>query len=427
VVGRSLRSKALSQTIHPPGTTRDRPKISFRWIAFILALSITASACQIVNSAPLTQSRVVTIGTLYAGSGAFESSSLPELEGLKFWIHEVNKRGGVYVRAYGGLATVNLVALDDKSSPSLARLLYEELITRYHVNLLVSDFGSVLTQPAIAMAQQHQMVLFDQSGTGSGFFLANDPFLVLCDLPTSQVWPLPLGKFLLRQMVKRVAIIYASNPFDSAQDQTVSTVLTKAGLPPVANISVPTSTTNYARYLRQIEPLKPKAVLEFGYFNNDVAFLNQIYHTPLDEALRFTAFPGQLLSDFIGRVPPQALAGTFTYNFPPSLRYRTTNSGLDTQRFDEIFMAWSKHPPNFLDVAGYNTGLIIQASLQHATDDTQLGIRAALNSISGHLNTLEGTFEIDSSGAQLGESLPIAKILYRHRTENFMSLKTVYP
>jgi branched-chain amino acid transport system substrate-binding protein len=90
-------------------------------------------------------------------------------------------------------------------------------------------------------------------------------------------------------------------------------------------------------------------------------------------------------------------------------------------------MAWSKHPPNFLDVAGYNTGLIIQASLQHATDDTQLGIRAALNSISGHLNTLEGTFEIDSSGAQLGESLPIAKILYRHRTENFMSLKTVYP
>ena len=397
------------------------------WFIYLFLFSTVASSCQVISTQPLQKTREIVIGTLYAGSGSFESSSLPELQGLKFWAKTVDRRQGIFVKAYRSYAKVRIVALNDKSSPRLAKTLYQRLVSKYHVDILVSDFGSVLTQPAIAIAQEHQMVLFDQSGTGSGFFLENDPFLVLCDLPTSQVWPVPLAKFLLKTKRLRVAIIYASNPFDTAQDQTVATVLTKANDAPVANIAVPTSTMNYTNAIKAIEPLNPQAVIEFGYFNNDVAFLTQSYTSRLHNVLRFTAFPGQLLGDIENQVPIQALLNTYTYNYPPTVSYSKVSEGLTTKAFDHQFYSDTRRQPNFLNVAGYNTGVIVQAALQKATDTSQLGIRAALNAVSGKLTTLEGTFEINSAGAQLGELLPVAKLVPNDRYFNQLFLKTVFP
>ncbi len=412
--------RSLSETNHVFRRLRS-------WFIYLVLFSTVASSCQVVSTQPLQKTREIVIGTLYAGSGSFESSSLPELRGLKFWATTVDREKGIFIKAYQSYAKVRIVALNDKSSPKLAKTLYQELISKYHVDILVSDFGSVLTQPAISVAQEHQMVLFDQSGTGSGFFLENDPFLVLCDLPTSQVWPVPLAKFLLKTKHLRVAIIYASNPFDTAQDQTVATVLTKANDAPVANIAVPTSTTNYSKPLKAIEQLNPQAVIEFGYFNNDVAFLNQSYTSQLRKVLRFTAFPGQLLGDIQNQVPIQALLNTYTYNYPPTVAYSKVSEGLTTKAFEGQFFSITQHQPNFLNVAGYNTGVIIQAALQKATDTSQLGIRAALNAISGKLTTLEGTFEINSAGAQLGEVLPVAKLIENHHYLDQLFLKTVFP
>ena len=406
--------------------TRSLARIKL-YILYFPLLSMVLASCQIVSTQPLQRTQEIIIGTLYSGSGAFQSSSIPELQGLKFWAQSVNHNKGIFVKAYQSYAKVRIVALNDKSSPTLAAQLYQELISKYHVNILVSDFGSVLTEPAIKVAQQHQMVLFDQSGTGSGFFIENDPFLVLCDLPTSQVWPIPLAKFLLKSKLHRVAIIYASNPFDTAQDQTVATVLTKDGNAPIANLSVPTSDVNYKSVIRKIQSLNPQAVIEFGYFNNDVAFLKQIYKSKLRHVLRFTAFPGQLLSDIEAQVPLKALQGTYTYNFPPSVIYKKVNAGLTTLAFKQRFRRWEGRSANFLNVAGYNTGLIIQTAIERATYTSQLGIRAALNTLSGRITTLDGTFQINSAGAQLGEVLPVAKLQPASRQNGQLALKTVSP
>ena len=406
----------------------NRPRRILTSPVILIGLAIAAfplSSCTYVGTPLLSRSHSITIGTLYAGSGQFSVSSLAELAGLKFWANETNKAGGVYVAALHKHLRVKIISYDDKSSAQLAGQLYRKLIEVNHVDFLVSDFGSVLTQPAVRLAERNQMLLFDQSGSGTSLFTSTNPYLVLCDLPTSTVWPLPLGRLLLNQHLRRIAIIYAKNEFDGAQDQTVAGLLTQHGISPIANIEVPTSERSYGKLISKIASLHPQALLEFGYQNNDIAFLNSLKNSQLKAQLVFTAFPGQLHQLLQDSVGTKGLSYTFSYAFPPRVKFENVNFGLNDYKFVSAFQQVTHQEVNFLNVAGYNTGIIFQAAAANAKTFTQLGLRAALNNLSGKLKTIEGTFEINSQGAQIGETLGISELF--PATGGGTSIESVFP
>src|ERR1700755_1599200 len=112
----------------------------------------------------------IKIGTLYASSGRYASISIPVYSALKLWADQKNADGGVYVKAFDKKLPVKLVSYDDQSNTATASTLYNQLITQDKVDLLVADSGSVLTAPAVAIARDHKMFLFDQTGTGASFF-----------------------------------------------------------------------------------------------------------------------------------------------------------------------------------------------------------------------------------------------------------------
>src|SRR6201992_2460205 len=138
----------------------------------------------------------IKIGTLYASSGRFASISMPVYSGLKLWVEQKNAEGGVYVKAFDKKIPVKLVAYDDQSNTATAATLYNQLITQDKVDLLVADSGSVLTAPAVAIARDHKMVLFDQTGTAASFFSKDNPYIALMADPVSTVWPKPVADFI---------------------------------------------------------------------------------------------------------------------------------------------------------------------------------------------------------------------------------------
>src|SRR3974390_2667727 len=105
----------------------------------------------------------IKVGTLYASSGRFASISMPVFTGLKIWADQKNAEGGVYVKAFDKKIPVKLVTYDDQSNTATAATLYNQLTPQDKVDLLVADSGSVLTAPAVAIARDHNMFLFDQS------------------------------------------------------------------------------------------------------------------------------------------------------------------------------------------------------------------------------------------------------------------------
>ena len=368
----------------------------------------------------------ITVGTLYSGSGSFADQSMPEYNGLKFWISHENSKGGVYVAAYKKRIPVKLVAYNDQSSPATAATLYDQLITQNKVNIFVADFGSVLTAPAATIAEEHHMLLFDQSGTGTNFFTPGNPYIVLADLPTSALWPKPLVAFLVKNKISKVALVYGSNDFDGSQDTTIVNGLKAAGITPVYNQAVPTTTSAYGTTISAIAATHPEAVVELGYANNDIAFLSNLQSSGTHFNMVFTVFPGQLQQLLEKNVGEAGMAYSYTYAAPPLISYNSVNLGMGTTAFEAAFQKQYPGPVNAPEVYGYHTGLTIQLALNHANSLSQLSLRSALMAESGKVTTLEGLFKLNSQGAQIGELLPVAQLMPTQGNAN-TSVQIVYP
>ncbi len=402
-------------------------RITTSLAALVLALGglATLSAGSADAASAHAKAGTITVGTLYASTGAFATSSLPEYAGLQFWAKQVDSHGGMYVAPLRRKEKVKIVAYNDQSDPATATSLYDQLISQNHVNVLVADFGSVLTAPAITIAKDQKQLLFDVTGSGTSFFTSgSNPYVVLTSLPVSAVWPKPVAKLLIQLKTKRVAILYCQNDFDQAQATAIQGFLKAAGITPVYFQGVPTTQSDYSTLVQSIKATNPDAVLELGYPNNDIAFLNELKATGTHFKFVLTPFLGQLPSLFTQDVGAPAVNYTYTYAVPPTLVINHVNIGLGLTAFVRQFAPGKPSTVNFLDVAGYNAGLAVQAAFAHATSMSQLGIRAGITAVNGKLQTLEGTFKVDNTGEQLGELLPVAQAVPHGKG---FALKIVYP
>ena len=366
----------------------------------------TGAACQ---AAPAPAR--ITIGTLYASTGPFAVPSQAQYAGLRFWADSVNRDGGVYVKAFQKKLPVRIVAYDDLSSTSTATTLYNRLITQDKVDLLTSDFGSVLTSVAVPLAAEHKMLLLDQSGSSEKFFSGATPYLADVSIPTTAPEGVLLARFLLEHKVRRVAVMYDANDFDAPLARSVQQTLAKAGVQPVYFHAVPTTESNYNVLLHSMAATRPQAVLELGYPPNDIAFLRTLAQSGLHFDLTLTTFPGQMLGLIEHNVGAKALAYTYTYPTPPLVQYTQVSYGMDTAGFAKAFEQASHKQPTYLDCVGYNTGLIVQGILGTAQQFDQAAFHQALMQLSGKTRTLLGAFALGADGAQTGQYFPIGQIV----------------
>jgi branched-chain amino acid transport system substrate-binding protein len=375
----------------------------------------------------------IKIGTLYASSGRFASISMPVHSALKLWIDQKNAEGGVYVKAFDKKIPIKLVAYDDQSNTATASTLYNQLITQDKVDLLVADSGSVLTAPAVAIARDHKMFLFDQTGTGASFFSPDNPYIALMADPVSTVWPKPVADFLTHDGpalgIKRVAILYATNEFTGTQANAVRKFIKQANssIEIVYDQGVPTETTNYTVIINNIRAKQPDAVIHLGYAPNDIAFLRNVQEVGVKFKWLFCIYAGletELLEKNVGN---KGLEYVYTYVPPSELDY-PVNFGM---KMPEYRAAWDKKYPDgkiefgFNAVAGYTTALVIEKALSVATSLDQLELRKAVFSLSGQLKTLDGTFAVDETGGQIGELTPLGQLVMGDH--DHLKFVAVYP
>jgi branched-chain amino acid transport system substrate-binding protein len=374
----------------------------------------------------------IKLGTLYASSGPFASISMPVHFGLKLWIDGVNAAGGAYVKAFDKKIPIKLVAYDDQSSTATAATLYNQLITQDKVDLLVADSGSVLTSVAVPIARDHKILLIDQTGTGANFFTADNPYIVLIADPVSSIWPRYLGEFIAKDGaalgVKKLAILYATNDFTGTQAAAVRKFV-KEGNPNIEIVydnGVPTNTSSYTVLINNIKAAQPDAVIALGYAGNDIAFLRNLQDSGVKFKMLFTLYAG-LENDLLEKnVGNKGLEYVYTYVPSSALDYQA-EFGMNLREFKA---AWQKKYADahvefgFNSVAGYTTGLVLEKTLAVTESLDQLVLRQAVFSLSGKLKTLDGTFELDEIGAQIGEITPIGQLQPKGGE---LDLVTVYP
>jgi len=396
-------------------------------LAALLAATATVSAQ--AADAPAE----IKLGTLYASSGRYASISLPVHNGLKLWIDQMNADGGAFLKAFNKKIPLKLIAYDDQSNTATAATLYNQLITQDKVDILISDSGSVLTSVAVPIARDHKMFLFDQTGTGATFFTPDNPYIALMSDPVSTIWPKPLADFLTHDGpslgIKRVAMLYATNDFTGTQANAVRKFIKEStsGVELVFDEGVPTETSNYTVLLNNIRAANPDAVIHLGYASNDIAFLRNVQDSGIKFKFLFAIYPGletELLEKNVG---DKGLSYVFTYVPSSAISYET-NFGMSLKDYSTAWhnkYADSKIEFGFNSVAGYTTGLVLEKTLATAESLDQLELRKAVFALSGNLKTLDGTFELDPNGAQIGEITPLGQFL--PGDDDHQKLVTVWP
>ncbi len=387
----------------------------FRLFTMAAVLAATAAVSAQAADAPAE----IKLGTLYASSGRYASISLPVHNGLKLWIDQMNADGGAYVKAFDKKIPLKLIAYDDQSNTATAATLYNQLITQDKVDVLISDSGSVLTSVAVPIARDHKMFLFDQTGTGATFFTPDNPYIALMSDPVSTIWPKPLADFLTHDGpglgIKRVAMLYATNDFTGTQANAVRKFIkeSNSGVELVFDEGVPTETSSYTVLLNNIRAANPDAVVHLGYASNDIAFLRNVQDSGIKFKFLFAIYPGletELLEKNVGE---KGLSYVFTYVPSSEISYET-NFGMSLKDYSAAWhkkYADSKVEFGFNSVAGYTTGLVLEKTLATAASLDQLELRKAVFALSGNLKTLDGTFELDPNGAQIGEITPLGQFL----------------
>jgi branched-chain amino acid transport system substrate-binding protein len=374
----------------------------------------------------------IKLGTLYASSGRYASISIPVHDGLKLWIDQKNAEGGVFVKAFGKKIPIRLVAYDDQSNTGTAATLYNQLITQDKVDVLVADSGSVLTSVAVPIARDNKMLLIDQTGTGATFFTPDNPYIVLMADPVSSIWPKPLADFITQDGpklgIKKVAMIYATNDFTGTQANAVRKFIKESGsgVEFVYDNGVPTETSNYTVLINNIRAQNPDAVIQLGYAPNDIAFLRNLQDSGVKFKMLFCIYPGletELLEKNVGE---KGLSGIYTYVPSSEIAYKS-EFGMSLPEFKKAWdakYADGKVEFGFNSVAGYTTGLVLEKALSVAQSLDQLELRKAIFSLSGKLRTLDGTFELDQTGAQIGEITPLGQLASEGGRVKFV---TVFP
>jgi branched-chain amino acid transport system substrate-binding protein len=385
----------------------------------ISVFTVAALSVNALDAQAATAPAEIKIGTLYASSGNFAAISMPTYSGLKFWVDQKNAEGGVFVKPFNKKIPIKLVAYDDQSNTATAATLYNQLITQDKVDLLVADSGSVLTSVGVPIARDHKMLLVDQTGTGASFFTKDNPYIVLTANPVSSIWPKYAADFITKQGpalgIKRVAILYATNDFTGTQANAVRGFIKNSGAPIeiVYDQGVPTTTTNYSVLINNIKATNPDAVVELGYTNNDISFLRNLQDSGVKFNFVFNIYAGLETEHLLATAGPKAMEYSYTYVTASNLHYKPEFG----MTLDDYHAAWEKKNSDgkvefgFNAVAGYLTGLVLESGLAKTDSLDQLAMRKAIGDLSGKLKTLDGTFQLDETGAQVGEITPLGQLL----------------
>ncbi len=209
--------------------------------AAVLAAALAAGC----SSSSTTSSGVkppILIGASLSLTGDFSADGQAYERGYELWAHDVNASGGLLGRK------VQLVILNDNSSPTQVDTNYTDLITVHHVDLTFGPFSSLLTAPAAEVAHRYGYAFVEGAGGASLVFSEKLPNVFDVSLPVANELD-PLVNWIKSMPASErpatAAYPMADDPFATPQVQLAQSELQPLGVKTVYSKIFPEEVPDY--------------------------------------------------------------------------------------------------------------------------------------------------------------------------------------
>jgi branched-chain amino acid transport system substrate-binding protein len=163
-----------------------------------------------------TVTKKILIGFTASQTGSLNVESTRQLNGLRLWLDDVQKVGGI--RLTDGTALMpDIKFYDDESKGDRVQALYTKLINDDKVDFLISPYSSGLTKTASVVSEQNGVVMVTAGA-------ADDTTMEAGYKGTFQLYT-PASRYLtgaidllakLDPSIKKIAIVYETDPFSTS-------------------------------------------------------------------------------------------------------------------------------------------------------------------------------------------------------------------
>lgn len=332
----------------------------------------------------------IRIGVTFSMEGRYKSLSFMVKNGYELWAEEVNRRGGILGRS------VEIVSYNDKSSKKLVGTLYERLITKDRVDLVLSPYGSSLTMRAAEVTEQHGYVLLASSASSleiwdRGF---NRVFGVYS---TAERYFLGFLDLLARQGYRRIGVVYSDATFNVSAAEGVKKWANLFGLSIVSYEKFEDGKADFQKIAETQKDKNIEGLIFCGYPPDGYAFLQSLEKNSIrPPGLAATILPA--LPDFYENL------GSYAENiFGPSQwepDKRLPFPG--TLEFIDNFTHRTGRAPSYQACSSYSAGQILERAVEQAGSIDHEKIRNYVSSLD--TVTIMGRFKVDFHGKQIGHN-----------------------
>jgi branched-chain amino acid transport system substrate-binding protein len=340
-------------------------------------------------------------------TGRFSIQGRQAFAGVRAWVDDTNRAGGLYVPEQAQRLPVRLLAYDDASQGERCRTLTERLMLTDHVDLLLGPYSSGLTRRAAAVAEAHHQVLWNHGGSSDVIFTSGYRWVVGMLTPASRYFHGVIDMLKNTQpTVQRVVIVHSSAGTFAREVATGAEVYChKQGFPTVSRHPYPPGSVDFLPLLREISKERPHLLLGVGRIEDDLRLASQLVQSPLRVAsVALIATPMQLFQTTLGDAaqgflgPSQWEPGVIT----------VPDYGPSPEVVQQSLTRYAMESVDYPMAQAYAGCLVVQRCVEAAGSLEPERLRQ----VAGQLDftTFYGRYHIDAdTGCQTGHTMPVVQ------------------
>jgi branched-chain amino acid transport system substrate-binding protein len=293
---------------------------------------------------------------------------------LQLWEHDVNAKGGLLGRP------VQLIILDDQSSPANVPGLYTKLITIDKVDFVLGPYGTNFVAPAMPTIMAHNKLAISFTALGINRHFNYDKYFSMLSVGQDAVKAFSKGFFELAAAQKpkpqTVAILAADAEFARSCADGAREELKRHGFKVVYDQSYPPATVDFSPMIRAVQASNADIVYIGAYPADTVGIVRAANEVGLTPKMFGGAMIGLLVTPIKVQLGPTLNGIIIGENFTPAAGMNFTGTAEFQKRYTEKAKAAGIDPLGFAWAPfAYGAGQVLAQAVREtkSLDQDKLG------------------------------------------------------
>ncbi len=347
----------------------------------------------------------IKIGLSISLTGNYSIQGIESFEGIKLWVSDVNRQGGIYLSNQGAAFSIELIHYNDESSVERCRANTEKLILEDEVDLLLGPYSSSLALASCEIAEEHNKTLWNHGGSTDEIEERDLDCAINAITPASNYsYGIIDAVIEADPNIKKIAAFSAENSgFSTRVANGAKEYAESLGLN-VREYKFISGTKDFSDQLDDLNSYQPDLILGMGRAEDDLALSGQLFSEGLNsKAAGFIVASIKLFKDKFGKNADNILSAS---QWEKGLQIKP-DIGPTPEEFAEHFKSVYVKEPDYVAAQGYNIGIIIEKCIQEVGTLDDLALREFAKE--AEFKTFYGTFKTDSKGNQTGHEMVVVQ------------------